>query len=210
MNYLTIAKPIKAELDIKKSRFIGILMPLQDVNQFETSIQELRMVYPGANHYCYALVVKQNDAVLERCSDDGEPSGTAGWPMLGVLKNKGLQNVLAVVIRFFGGTLLGTGGLVRAYTGAVQSALDAARLVLMEYSQKIAVSLEYSYYGGFQKQFAELWNRVGDVLFTERVRIEIWISFEEVPSFVARIDDLTGGTASIERREEGFFPKQVY
>lgn len=207
MNYLTIADVVKAEFTEKKSRFVCILAPVQDVNDMENARQPLHFKYPGASHYCYAYIIREGKLLLEKSSDDGEPSGTAGRPMLDVLKNRGLQNVLAVVVRYFGGTLLGTGGLLKAYTRAVQLALDQSRLISMEYSRKLVITLEYSYYGSFQKQCEGLINQVGNTEFTDRVRIEIWISLADVPSFVAKINNLTGGTAAIELQQKAFFPK---
>lgn len=209
MHYLAITGDARAEINIKKSRFIAVLIPLQEASAVDSALQGLRLDYPGANHYCYAYIVRQGESLLERCSDDGEPSGTAGWPMLGVLKNKGLQNVLAVVVRYFGGTLLGTGGLVRAYTGALQSCLEAAPLVRMEYAQKIKVTLDYTYYGGFQKQFAELLGRAIDIEFTDRVLIKVWIAVEQLPFFKAWIDNFTGATANIEWCQKDFVPQPL-
>jgi len=116
---------------------------MQDI---DTGRDEVRQKYPGANHYCFAYRLRQDDSILERCSDDGEPTGTAGSPMLNVLAQNELENIMAIVVRYFGGTLLGTGGLVKAYTQSVQSALDKARIISMEYSQKIMLTLDYSYY----------------------------------------------------------------
>ncbi|MEN6389171.1 MAG: YigZ family protein [Syntrophomonas sp.] len=209
MNYLSISEPVRAELIIKKSKFIAFLLPAHDLNDIENTLKTVRCQYPGANHYCYAYIIRQEGMLLERCSDDGEPSGTAGWPILNVIKNRKLHNILAVVVRYFGGTLLGTGGLVKAYTQSLQSALDIAQLVKMEYSQKLIATLDYSNYGGFQKQFAEIMSRVDNVQFSDKVHIEVWIAIEDVPSFASRLDNLSGGTAVIEQLEKGFIPKEM-
>ncbi len=141
MFYKTIKEVVTTEINIKKSRFISLLIPQNQLQSVEKALRDARQKYPGANHYCYAYIIKQYAALLERCSDDGEPSKTAGWPMLNVLKMKSLENVMAIVIRYFGGTLLGTGGLVKAYTQSVQTALDAAKIVNMEYCQKVMITL---------------------------------------------------------------------
>lgn len=127
MFYKTIKEIVTIELIIKKSRFISLLIPINQLQDIEKELHDAKQKYPGANHYCFAYIIRQDGSILERCSDDGEPSGTAGWPILNVLKTRYLENVVAIVIRYFGGTLLGTGGLVKAYTLSVKSTLDAAR-----------------------------------------------------------------------------------
>ncbi|HWP98760.1 MAG TPA: YigZ family protein [Syntrophomonadaceae bacterium] len=207
MFFRTIVGAADADLTIKKSRFIAILTPINQLQDIEASLQNARLNYPGANHYCYSYRLRQDDVILERSSDDGEPSGTAGWPMLNLLKKMELQNIMVVVIRYFGGTLLGTGGLVRAYTHAVQMAADNAQLMSMKYSQKLIVTLEYSYYGSFQNQFSELMNRVSDIQYADKVRIELWIAVDEVAAFASKVEKLTGGTSAIECGDKGFFPQ---
>jgi len=204
MIYKTIKEGVTTELIIKKSRFVSISIPLFQLQDLERELRDTKQKYPGANHYCFAYVIRQDGLITERCSDDGEPSGTAGWPMLNVLKTRDLENVLAMVIRYFGGTLLGTGGLVKAYTQSVQSSLDSARIVTMEYSQKIAVTLDYSYYSNFEKQFSNILSQLTDIQYAERVRVELWIAVEMEHDFIAKVDNLTLGTAAIEVLEEGF------
>ena len=128
-----------AEIEIKKSRFIGILLPLADDNDAKMLVSEIRKEYPNATHYCTALICGK----VQRSSDDGEPSGTAGLPMLECLRHKELDNVLLVAVRYFGGTLLGTGGLVRAYQQTAQAAMDAAILTVPVEVGRYTVSVPY-------------------------------------------------------------------
>lgn len=207
MLYKTIEKVVNAEIIIKKSRFITVIIPVNHVLNVDQELYSLKQKYPGANHYCFAYIIRQGSSVQERASDDGEPSGTAGWPILNVLQKSKLENVLAVVIRYFGGTLLGTGGLVKAYTHAVQAALENARIVNMEYCRKIIVLLDYCYYGSFEKQFANIINQVIDIQFSERVRIELWIAVDQVDDFNDRVDNLSLGTAIMEIGKEGYVAK---
>lgn len=204
MFYKTITESVKTELIIKKSRFIGMLIPLSCAREAEKILSDIRQEYPGANHYCYAWVIRQEGSRSERSSDDGEPSGTAGWPILNVLQKVELENVMAVVVRYFGGTLLGTGGLVRAYTQSVQAALDQARIVKMVYCQMIMVTLDYSYYGSFENQFSHLLKQITDLQFTDRVNIKIWIPVDQVDGFAARIKDFTQGNADVEYGQQDF------
>lgn len=210
MFYKTIKEVVNGELIIKKSRFISVLIPVHQLQDVEKQLYDTRQKYPGANHYCFAYIIKQDEIISERCSDDGEPSGTAGWPILNVLKKRNLENVMAIVVRYFGGTLLGTGGLVKAYTQSVQSALDAAQIVNMEYCQKILITLDYSHYGSFEKQFSNIMNQLTDIQYTDRVRLEIWIAVDKVNDFMTKVDDLSLGTAKMELLEKEFVPQQSY
>jgi uncharacterized YigZ family protein len=207
MFYKTIKEIVTVELIIKKSRFISLLIPINQLQDVEKELHDARQKYPGANHYCFAYIIRQDGSILERCSDDGEPSGTAGWPILNVLKTRYLENVVSIVIRYFGGTLLGTGGLVKAYTQSVKSTLDAAQIVSMEYAQKIVVTLNYSHYGSFEKQFSNIMSQIADIQYTERVRLELWIAVDKLHDFVAKVVDLSLGTATLELCEEGFVPQ---
>lgn len=204
MFYKTIKEIVTAELMIKKSRFIAILIPLNLLQDVEKELHDAKQKYPGANHYCFAYIIRQDGSILERCSDDGEPSGTAGWPILNVLKTRCLENVIAIVIRYFGGTLLGTGGLVKAYTQSIQSALEPARIVTMEYAQKIVVTLDYSYYGNFEKQFSHIMHQIADIQYAERVRVELWIAVDKLDDFMAKVVNLSLGTAMMDLCEVGY------
>ena len=204
MTYKTINDTITAEIIIKKSRFICILMPVNQMQDIDTVRDEVRQKYPGANHYCFAYRLRQDGSILERCSDDGEPGGTAGWPMLNVLAQNDLENIIAIVIRYFGGTLLGTGGLVKAYTQSLQTALDKARIICMEYSQKIMLTLDYSYYGILANYLRNIINEVADIQYAEQVRLEVWVTVGKLDTFIVKVEDLSSGTAQVEILERGF------
>lgn len=202
--YKTVHEVVTAELTIKKSRFIAIIMPITQVQDIDKWLYDTRQKYPRANHYCYAFILKQDGSTLERCSDDGEPGGTAGLPLLNVLKKRELKNIMAIVVRYFGGTLLGTGGLVKAYTQAIQSALDAAKTVTMEYSQNILIKFPYTYYSSFEHLFYDLINQIPDMQFSDVVAIKIWIGVNKLDYFIEKVKQLTGGTATIEYLNTGF------
>ena len=127
MEFVTIQKEIQAEVVEKKSKFIANLFPVQSVEEAEELIKSVKKKYHDARHNCFAYRVIKDD--VSRASDDGEPSGTAGMPMLNILNGRNLSNILVVVTRYFGGILLGTGGLVRAYSLATTLALDSASIV---------------------------------------------------------------------------------
>ncbi len=128
MEYLTLAGEVHAELEVKRSKFLATVRRVADEQAALDLVAEHRRLHHGARHSCSAFVLGPDQALV-RASDDGEPSGTAGVPMLNVLTGMGLSDVAAVVTRYFGGTLLGAGGLARAYSGAVSAALDDAALV---------------------------------------------------------------------------------
>ena len=204
MTYKTIDDTTIAEIIIKKSRFISILIPLNQIQDIDSGRNEFKQKYPGANHYCFAYRLRQDGSTLERCSDDGEPGGTAGWPMLNVLAQNDLENIMAIIVRYFGGTLLGTGGLVKAYTQSLQTALDKARIICMEYSQKLMLTLDYSYYGILANYLSNIINEVAGIQYAEQVRLEVWVAFGKLDTFIAKVEDLSSGTAEVEMLERGF------
>lgn len=126
--------------EIQKSKFICYLINLESIDNIDIYLNKIKKDYNGANHYCYAYIYENK----KKCSDDGEPSGTAGMPILNVLENNNLSNILCVVIRYFGGIKLGAGGLVRAYTQSVTNTLEHAELVEIKKGQLIEISFPYN------------------------------------------------------------------
>lgn len=143
-NFKTVLKSETAEVLEKKSRFISYVYHVEDEENIEKLIKEMRRKYHDARHVCFAWRIIKDGQVIERASDDGEPSGTAGAPMLSILKKENLCNILILVIRYFGGILLGTGGLVRAYSEATQKVIEKSEIVIMTNGVEIEVKLEYS------------------------------------------------------------------
>lgn len=143
-------KEVQAEIIEKKSKFIANMYYVESVEEAEEKIKEVKKQYFDARHNCYAFSIYTKERVIDRFSDDGEPSGTAGAPMLNILNSKGLTNVLVVVTRYFGGILLGTGGLVRAYTGAMQEALNKVQEIEKEIGLEVSVEVSYSDFEKFK------------------------------------------------------------
>lgn len=141
--YITIQKDEVTEITEKKSKFIANLYYIQDVQDAETKIKEIRKIYHDARHHCIAYRVLESGKLVEKSSDDGEPTGTAGAPMLNILQKNNLCNVLVVVTRYFGGILLGTGGLVRAYTEVTQKAIEMASFVKSILGIEMQIRLDY-------------------------------------------------------------------
>ena len=129
--YITVARSSREETVINKSRFIGYAAPCISESEALAFLQSVREEHKTATHHCYAYIIGENSGIM-RYSDDGEPGGTAGLPMMDVIRARNIVNCCVVVVRYFGGTLLGTGGLVRAYSQSAQSALNAAGIIRME------------------------------------------------------------------------------
>lgn len=140
----TIEKNTSAEIVEKKSKFIGQLFSVETVEEAKAIIKEVNQKYFDARHHCYAFRVTTPKEMISRSSDDGEPSGTAGAPMLNLLAAQNLSNLLVVVTRYFGGILLGTGGLVKAYTAATREALKKAHVVQKEWGHEVRLLVHYS------------------------------------------------------------------
>lgn len=135
----TIKQTVKSQYEIQKSKFITTLYRIDSIEEGKQRLEEIKMLYPDASHHCYAYLLKEQ----KKCSDDNEPSGTAGLPILNVLEQNHLDHILAIVTRYFGGTKLGTGGLVRAYSKSVTSALNLSEIVELEAGKQIKIIFSY-------------------------------------------------------------------
>ena len=150
MDFITIKSDISIEIVEKKSKFIANLIKVENREEAEEKIKEIKKKYYDARHNCVAYRIIEKDSLIEKASDDGEPSGTAGGPMLNILRNQNLANILVVVTRYFGGILLGTGGLVRAYSDATIKAINSADKVKKVMGIEFQISMEYSQLENFK------------------------------------------------------------
>lgn len=139
----TIKKSAEAEIIEKKSKFIGEVFYIETVQEAEEKLREINKKYHDAKHHCFAYRVMEQEKIIEKCSDDGEPSGTAGAPMLQIISKNDLINVIVIVTRYFGGILLGTGGLVRAYSKATSDSLEKAEIVEIKKGERIELTISY-------------------------------------------------------------------
>lgn len=149
-NFISIKENVQTEIVVKKSKFICNLIKVENQEEAEEYIKKIKRKYYDARHNCVAYRVIENEQVVEKSSDDGEPSGTAGGPMLNILQKNNLCNVLVIVTRYFGGILLGTGGLVRAYSEATTRAIENSERVEMVYGVQMQAKIEYSEYEKFK------------------------------------------------------------
>ena len=143
-NFITIKENVTAEITEKKSKFIVNLIKVKNKEEAENEINKIKKAYHDARHNCIAYRVVENGQIIEKSSDDGEPSGTAGGPMLNILQKNNLCNLVIVVTRYFGGILLGTGGLVRAYSEATQQAIEKSTKVIKVIGREMIIELDYS------------------------------------------------------------------
>lgn len=200
MEYKTIARRCEARFIEKKSEFIGYLCPVQTEEQAVAFIEEIRAMHRKGTHNCYAYILRENNAA--RHSDDGEPGGTAGVPIYEVLRKEGLTDVCCVVTRYFGGVLLGAGGLVRAYTKGAKDAVDAAQIKCMAEAVKLAVTVDYGLYGRLAQVFADFDARVEDERFADNVRIVLHIRAENSQKLTDKLVDVCNGAVSVEEIEK--------
>lgn len=200
MEYKTIARRCEARFIEKKSEFIGYLCPVQTEEQAVAFIEKIRAMHRKATHNCYAYILRENNSA--RHSDDGEPGGTAGVPIYEVLRKEGLTDVCCVVTRYFGGLLLGAGGLVRAYTKGAKDAVDAAQIKCMAEAVKLAVTVDYGLYGRLAQVFADFDARVEDERFADNVRIVLHIRAENSQKLTDKLVDVCNGAVSVEEIEK--------
>ena len=175
MEYITVKGESKSQIIIKKSKFITHLKYVENKEEARKYIEIIRKKYFDAKHNCYAYIVKEDNGLYEKYSDDAEPSGTAGMPILNVLEQKKLYNVVAIVTRYFGGILLGTGGLVRAYSDSVVEAINNANMAKIILGMRIIVILEYQQFQKFKHYCDKNSINVLEIQYGERIRAIIEI-----------------------------------
>ena len=163
-----------AEIIEKKSKFIATLYEANSKEEVERILQDTRKKYYDAKHNCYAYIIQK----IEKCSDDGEPSGTAGAPLLSLLKSANLTNVIIIVTRYFGGILLGTGGLVRAYTEVAQKAIGNAKIVLKDYGVQYEIEISYNNLKELQYICKNLNIKIVNIEYKENVKLILESTFE--------------------------------
>ena len=185
------------EIEIKKSRFITHLKRVETEEEAIAFIDEIKKEHWKATHNCSAYTLGMNDEI-QRAHDDGEPSGTAGVPMLEILLKRELKNVVAVVTRYFGGIKLGAGGLIRAYGGAVNEGVKALGVVERQVPLLIDVTVDYSSSGGVEHSLREANYRVQDTSYAENVTFHCVIPVEEEKKFVQDVTNWTSAAAHIE------------
>ncbi|GAA3890608.1 IMPACT family protein [Streptomyces sedi] len=194
--YLTVAAEGAHETEVNRSRFLCVLAPAATEEAALARVARARERHPAASHHCFAYVIG-SDADVRRASDDGEPSGTAGQPMLNMLLRREARFAVAVVTRWFGGTKLGAGGLIRAYGGAVGAALDAHPLVPRRRLRLATVTVDHARAGRLENEVRALGHPVRDVAYGSEVTLTLALPAAELDGFAAWLASATAGAARL-------------
>ncbi|QLE70915.1 YigZ family protein [Streptomyces rectiverticillatus] len=201
--YRTVAREGVHEIEISKSRFICALAPAATEEEAQAFIARIRKEHPTARHHCFAYVLGA-DGSVQKASDDGEPGGTAGVPMLQMLLRREVRYAVAVVTRYFGGVKLGAGGLIRAYGGVVGEALDVLGTVTRQRFRLAAVTVDHQRAGKLENDLRATGRAVRGVSYGAEVRIEVGLPEADVEGFRAWLADTTAGAARLELGGEAY------
>lgn len=202
--YKAVYEGGEGELIEKKSRFIATVIPAESEEEALAFIEAMKKKYWNATHNCSAYVIGEKGQ-LKRCSDDGEPSGTAGRPMLEVLEGEGIRNVAVVVTRYFGGTLLGTGGLVRAYSASVKAGLASSVIITKIPGVKLKIETDYTGLGKIQYLLGEMGIRTLDSQYTDHVELDVLVPETTLERVKAELIEGTNGQAKLEEGANCWF-----
>lgn len=206
--YLTVSGEAVAETEEKKSRFIATVRPVASEEEAQAFISGLKAKYWNATHNVYAYYICA-DNVLQKFSDDGEPSGTAGLPVLEAIKRLDVQDCAVVVTRYFGGTLLGASGLVRAYGKCAGLGIEAAGIVRKQLCAQADILIDYSLLGKLQAVAAAQGYVIRDTVYTEDVNMHIYVPVDEIEVFTAVVTEASNGRALISFGEKVYVTKDA-
>ena len=203
--YVTIAQRAEDDFFEKKSQFIGYIAPVSSEEEALAFLAEIRAKHRDARHNCFAYILQNG---VKRASDDGEPQGTAGVPIMEVVEREGLTDVIVVVTRYFGGILLGAGGLVRAYAHAAKLAVDAAQRKVMSPAVLVEMQMDYNQYGRINNVLSKYTAIIQDTAFTDMVTMRILFIERDVDAFRSELTEMTAATVEAVEVERlmGEFP----
>ena len=207
-SYKIIYRQGNGAYEEKKSKFIAQIAPAESEEAALSFIESVKKKYYDARHNCSAFIIGSN-AQMTRSSDDGEPSGTAGKPMLEVLLGSGIRNIAAVVTRYFGGTLLGTGGLVRAYSGVLKEALESCETARQHFGVKCKIKTDYNAVGKIQYLIAGKEIQTEDTVYAENVEMTVIAPIEEYDRLCKEIVEATSARAEIEEIERLYYVQPI-
>ncbi len=202
-NYYTVKPNGSEEVTIQKSRFIGYVRRCETEEEAQSFIQEIKKKHNDANHNCSAYMIGEHD-LIQKANDDGEPSGTAGVPMLEVLKRKGLKDTAVVVTRYFGGTKLGAGGLIRAYSGTVSQAIEKTGIVRRQLMKSMHVSVAYHLLGKVENEVRNSSYTLETINYMENVELIIYVESGQEEAFESWITNLTSNQAQLTRGDSSY------
>ncbi len=208
-SFYTITEKTKVEITVKRSKFIANLYYVSTIEEAEKILKEVRKKYFDAKHNCFAYRIINENSIVERASDDGEPSGTAGAPMLKILQKGNLANVLIVVTRYFGGILLGTGGLVRAYSDSLQEAINSALKEEMVLGEEVEVSMLYSDLDSFKHYCKNNKINILSIEYKENVFCKIEIEEEKNKEFYKDFENKRLNLIDIKKLSKKYIKKSI-
>jgi len=198
-SFFTLNRESQSEIKIKGSRFLGYAKPVADRNEAEFTIREASKKYYDATHHCFAYCIGSGDRAVYRYSDGGEPSGTAGKPILEAIHGRSLTNVVCMVIRYFGGTKLGTGGLFRAYTKCAGITLDQGGKKEKYSTVHIELTFDYNVTGTIMSTLSKFDCRILKTTYSDETHLSCSIRTSQTSQFERTLRDLTGGRIKIQR-----------
>lgn len=207
-DYLTVKGFGESEIIIQKSRFLTYVERAETEEEAIHFINLIKQKHRDANHNCSAYIIGEHDNI-QKANDDGEPSGTAGFPMLEVLKKQGLKDTVVVVTRYFGGIKLGGGGLIRAYGKATTEGIDAAKVVERKLHHLMKVSIDYTWLGKVENEVRSSEYPLKEIIYADTVEVFIYIQAEKESKFVDWIAEITNGQAKIQIVEKEFLEFEV-
>ena len=202
-NYRTVKSYGESEIIIQKSRFITYVNRAESEKEAQDFIQTIKQNHRDATHNCSAYIIGEHDQI-QKANDDGEPSGTAGFPMLEVLKKQGLKDTVVVVTRYFGGIKLGGGGLIRAYGKATTEGIDAAKVVERKLHHLIKISIDYTWLGKVENEVRNSEYPLKEINYAELVEVFVYSEVENQTKFAEWITEITNGQAKIDIVEKEF------
>ncbi|TWT04894.1 YigZ family protein [Planomicrobium sp. CPCC 101079] len=202
-NYKTVGELAEAEIIIQKSRFIGHAARAETETEAIEFINSIKSIHRSATHNCSAYLIGEHDSI-QKANDDGEPSGTAGVPILEVLKKQGLKDVVIVITRYYGGIKLGGGGLIRAYGKVTTEALNAAGIVERKLHHLMKISIDYTWLGKVENEIRQSEYLLKEIQYTDGVDLYVHIPSEKEPIFIDWINEITNGQAEVRCFEKEF------
>lgn len=206
-DYKTVLQDAEAEMIERKSRFIGYCRPVKNQDEAIGFINEIRAMHRQATHNVYAYVLREDN--IMRYSDDGEPAGTAGVPVLEVIKKEGLTDICVVVTRYFGGILLGAGGLVRAYGKSAKLSIDEAKRIEKIYCKLYLIRCDYSTYGKLEYTINTEGYILKDCAFENDVCMTVGVKPDEENAFLKAVADISGGSAKLSELTGEYITKEL-
>jgi uncharacterized YigZ family protein len=207
-NYKTVKGQGEHEIVIQKSRFIAHVNRAETEEEAQNFIQHIKKIHWNATHNCSAYLIGEHNQI-QKANDDGEPSGTAGVPILEVLKKRDLRDTVVVVTRYFGGIKLGAGGLIRAYGKATSEGLDAVGIVERKLMRVMETTIDYTWLGKVENELRGSIYQLKTIHYLDQVKIETYVNSGEEETFTAWMTELTNGQARIEQGEQLFLEFDV-